>query len=99
MTTVAWPDSPGLLAEAVARSLNRRSFLTASGSLAVAAMLPLPLPGATPGMTADGWLSDWTIDDMWGVWPRPAEAIGYGRPPDEPGPVADPADMAWISLL
>ena len=25
-------------------------------------------------------LADWHIDDMWGVYPRPSEPIGYGRP-------------------
>ena len=30
--------------------------------------------------TARAQLADWHIDDMWGVYPRPSEAIGYGRP-------------------
>lgn len=25
-------------------------------------------------------LADWHIDDMWGVDPRPSEAVGYGGP-------------------
>jgi hypothetical protein len=38
-------------------------------------------------------LADWHIDDMWGVYPRYAEPIAYGRPATDDA-VAD----AWNAL-
>ncbi len=38
----------------------------------------LPAAGAAAVL-----LDDWTIDDMWGVYPRPSEPIGYGRPRED----------------
>ena len=63
--------------------LDRREFLVGAGATLVACALPLALAAAGPP-TADttprARLADWHIDDMWGVYPRPSEAIGYGRP-------------------
>lgn len=69
--------------------IDRRELIIASGAIAVA-YRPLaalagvaPPVGAKPADTAASpaaLLDDWMIDDMWGVYPRPHEAIGFGRP-------------------
>jgi len=62
--------------------IDRREFIVGAGALAAAAYLPVAL-GASPqiGSTAPrATLTDWHVDDMWGVYPRPSEPIGYGRP-------------------
>ncbi len=63
--------------------LDRREFLVGAGAAIAASALPVALAVATPP-TGDAQppaeLADWHIDDMWGVYPRPSEAIGYGRP-------------------
>jgi hypothetical protein len=64
-------------------NVDRREFLLGSGVAIVAAALPVTLAlggRATGDTTPRATLSDWHIDDMWGVYPRPSEAIGYGRP-------------------
>jgi hypothetical protein len=46
----------------------------------IAASAVLPWPGAAQAEAVEPTpepLSDWTIDDMWGVWPRYAEPIDY----------------------
>ena len=66
-----------------AKILDRREFIAASGALAAVACLPVALAAAEPAVgdaTPRATLADWHIDDMWGVYPRPHEAIGYGRP-------------------
>lgn len=47
-------------------------FLAAARNRAYKSSVPRDAPQAT--------LTDWHIDDMWGVYPRPSEPIGYGRP-------------------
>jgi len=62
---------------------DRRDFIVGAGALAIAASLPVALAAAAPAVgdaTPRAKLTDWHIDDMWGVYPRPSEAIGYGRP-------------------
>ena len=63
--------------------IERREFIFSAGMLLIAASLPATVwaaqgEAAVPSQAAGG-LADWTIDDMWGVHPRPAQAIGYGR--------------------
>jgi len=44
-------------------------------------------------------LADWTIDDMWGVYPRPSEPIGYGRPRGDGELLAavQPVDLQFLA--
>jgi hypothetical protein len=62
--------------------LNRRDFIggvgLASGGLVVSMAVPWAeaVEAARPTLAR---LSDWSIDDMWGVYPRYAEPIAYGR--------------------
>jgi hypothetical protein len=63
--------------------IDRREFLVGAGAAVVGSALPLTLAVAVPATgdtTPRAQLADWHIDDMWGVYPRPSEAIGYGRP-------------------
>lgn len=65
-------------------TFDRRDFIVGAGALAIASALPVELAAAEPAVgdaTPRAKLTDWHIDDMWGVYPRPSEAIGYGRPP------------------
>jgi hypothetical protein len=80
--------------------IDRREFLAAAG--AAAAVACLPLAGAAPAVGASTpreLLTDWHIDDMWGVYPRPSEAIGFAPPRDEPERVAahHPVDAAYLA--
>jgi hypothetical protein len=64
--------------------LDRREFIVraAAAAAAAAACMPAAL-GASPsvgGGAPGSAFGDWHVDDMWGVYPRPHEAIGYGRP-------------------
>jgi hypothetical protein len=63
--------------------MNRRAFIgraaLVGGGLAVSAVLPwtsAPVGAEQPTLAA---LTDWSIDDMWGVYPRYAERIDYPR--------------------
>lgn len=63
--------------------LDRREFIVATGATMAVTYLPFAESvAATPvgATTPRELLTDWTIDDMWGVYPRPSEPIGYGRP-------------------
>jgi hypothetical protein len=63
-------------------NLDRREFIVAVGAVAVA-YVPIESivqAASAPANTPAVLLDDWTIDDMWGVYPRPSEPIGYGRP-------------------
>jgi hypothetical protein len=63
--------------------VDRREFIVAAGATAAAAALPVAIVSASPALGAQAaaaTLADWSIDDMWGVYPRPSEAIGFGRP-------------------
>lgn len=64
-------------------TLDRRDFIVGAGAAAAAACLPVALATRAPSVgtaTPRATLTDWHIDDMWGVYPRPSEPIGYGRP-------------------
>lgn len=60
--------------------MNRRDFIvgaTSAAGVAITTTLPWlagPVLAAPPTHVQ---LSDWSIDDMWGVYPRYAEAIDY----------------------
>ena len=73
--------------------LDRREVIVGAGALAVAACLPAV--GDAPPRAS---LTDWHIDDMWGVYPRPSEPIGYGRPRGDGELVAvvHPADLQFL---
>ena len=64
-------------------TFDRRELIIGAGALALASALPVAFAMAEPAVgdaTPRAKLADWHIDDMWGVSPRPSEAIGYGRP-------------------
>ena len=65
--------------------LDRREFVGTVGVAAVTAFLPLAVGAQSPVRSTSSReiLSDWTIDDMWGVYPRYADPIGYGRAHDD----------------
>ncbi len=82
--------------------LDRREFMAGAGAVATVACLPVALATAAPAVgdaTPRATLTDWHIDDMWGVYPRPSEPIGYGRPHGDGELVADvhPADRAFLA--
>ena len=83
-------------------TLGRREFVAGAGALAAAACLPVALATAAPAVgpvTPHATLADWHVDDMWGVYPRPSEPIGYGRPHGDGEPVArvHPADLQFVA--
>ena len=64
-------------------TFDRRELIVGAGALAIVASLPVALAAAAPAAgaaTPKATLADWHIDDMWGVYPRPSEPIGFGRP-------------------
>ena len=64
-------------------TLDRRELIAGAGAIAAIACLPVALATAAPAVgdvTPRATLADWHVDDMWGVYPRPSEPIGYGRP-------------------
>jgi hypothetical protein len=64
-------------------TVDRRDFIAGAGALAAVACLPVAIAAAAPAvgdLTPRATLADWHIDDMCGVYPRPSEPIGYGRP-------------------
>jgi hypothetical protein len=85
-----------------ALGLDRREFIVAAGTAAVAFTPIASLVQAAPAVPAAAphadLLADWTIDDMWGVYPRPHEAIGYGRPREDGERLAavDPIYSAYL---
>jgi hypothetical protein len=83
-------------------TLDRREFIVAAGAATAAVCLPVALAAASPpvgDVTARAVLEDWHVDDMWGVYPRPSEPIGYGRPHGDGELVAavHPADLAFLA--
>ena len=85
-----------------ANTLDRRELIAGVGALATVACLPVALAAAEPVVgdaTPRATLADWHIDDMWGVYPRPHEAIGYGRPREDGELVAGvhPADWQFVA--
>jgi hypothetical protein len=82
-------------------TLDRREFIASAGAVAVAASLPIALAAAEPivgDVAPRATLADWHIDDMWGVYPRPSEPIGFGRPREDGELVAavHPADLQFL---
>lgn len=82
-------------------TFDRRELIAGAGALLAAACLPVALAAAEPAVgdaTPRATLTDWHIDDMWGVYPRPHEAIGYGRPHGDGALVAavQPADLQFL---
>jgi hypothetical protein len=82
--------------------LDRREFIATAGVAVGVACLPtgLAVAVAAVGETEpQATLADWTIDDMWGVYPRPSEAIGYGRPRGDGESLAamHPADLQFLA--
>lgn len=88
-------------------SMERREFLgaasLAAGGIAFSAAVPWaatapPAAAASraapsvPAASAPGRLEDWTIDDVWGAYPRYADPIGFGRRPEESPAGAAAAD-------
>jgi hypothetical protein len=65
-------------------TVSRRVLMGAAVAASAVSMLPLPASVAaavaSPFGKSPERLTDWTIDDMWGVYPRYAERIDYGRP-------------------
>ena len=85
-----------------AMALDRREFVRSAGAVAAAVCLPVTMAITAPAVGTEAplaTLADWTVDDMWGVYPRPSEAIGYGRPPGDGEPVAavHAADLPFIA--
>jgi hypothetical protein len=82
-----------------AATLDRREFIVAAGAMAVAYAPLAAIAHGEPALLAAQpvLLDDWTIDDMWGVYPRPSEPIGYGRPLGDGEVLAaiDPMDAAF----
>ena len=83
-------------------TLDRREFIAGAGAAAAAVCLPVTLAVAVPsvgGTSPSAALADWHIDDMWGVYPRPSEPIGYGRPRGDGELVAAvaAADLPFLS--
>jgi hypothetical protein len=63
--------------------IDRRELMLGAGAAVAVACIPFSsLAAAVPsiGAASRELLTDWTIDDMWGVYPRPHEAIGFSRP-------------------
>ena len=90
------------LLAAIAQTMRRREFLAIGASLGAVAAMPLARMAdhaAAPASPA-ARLDDWTIDDMWGVYPRYAETIRYPRRHgDETVSVARsaPVDRDWVA--
>jgi hypothetical protein len=82
-------------------SIDRRAFIGTGAAVCAASLLPLStILAASPGSVAStqaGALSDWTIDDMWGVYPRYADAIGYSRPSSDSVVVINAVDAGLVA--
>jgi len=82
-------------------TFDRRELIIGAGAVALASALPVVFAAAEPAVgdaTPRAMLTDWHIDDMWGVYPRPSEAIGYGRPRGDGEVLAaiHPADLQFV---
>ena len=82
-------------------TFDRRELIVGAAAVAAAACLPVALAVAAPAVGAEtprATLDDWHVDDMWGVYPRPSEAIGYGRPHRDGEVFASvhPADLQFL---
>jgi hypothetical protein len=81
--------------------IDRREFMVGVAATGLAVTLPVALAVSTPAVGAPApraALADWHVDDMWGVYPRPHEAVGFGRPHSdgERLAVVHPADLAFV---
>jgi TAT (twin-arginine translocation) pathway signal sequence len=76
--------------------LDRRSFLGGAAALSALAVLP-QASFATELVIAPRphLLADWSIDDMWGVYPRYADPIGYARRRDDAEVRLNPIDYQF----
>jgi hypothetical protein len=88
------------------RSIDRRAFVvTLVTGIAVVSILPSRLPAALVAeqqsapapYSKSGPLSDWTVDDMTGAYPRYAESIGYGRTHNSGTGLASPLDHLFLA--
>jgi hypothetical protein len=82
-------------------NIDRRDFIVAAGAAAAVAYLPPPGLAeelAASAAAAPELLTDWHIDDMWGVYPRPSEPIGFAPPLNvELVAAHHPADAAYLA--
>ncbi len=85
---------------AVEHAWDRREFMGTVAASALGALVPgvatsltpaRVCAAATPG-SGSALLADWTIDDMFGVWPRYADPIPHACTPTEDVPPAEPLD-------
>ena len=81
---------------------DRREFIAGAGAATLTACLPIAGATAEPAVgeaPPRATLTDWHIDDMWGVYPRPSEPIGYGRPQGDGELLAavHPADLQFVA--
>ena len=56
-------------------TFDRRELIVGAGALALASALPVAFAAAGPAVgdaTPRATVTDWHIDDMWGVYPRPS---------------------------
>ena len=78
------------------RLWDRREFIGTVGATAAGALAPTVATAFTSAVTsADSGpaaLVDWTIDDMFGVWPRYADPIPHGHPPADLTAPDEPLD-------
>lgn len=64
-------------------SLDRRRFVIGlAAGLATVKLVPATARAAVaPGLAVSGeTIGDWSIDDVWGLYPRYSAPIGFGRP-------------------
>jgi hypothetical protein len=83
--------------------IDRRELLAGMAATGLVMALPvvLAVPTAAVGAPSSSAevAADWHVDDMWGVYPRPHEAIGFGRLYDDDTRLAavHPADLAFVT--
>lgn len=81
--------------------IDRRVFLGSGAAVCAVSLLPLPAyavpSSADPAHGMPKMLTDWTIDDMWGVYPRYSDPIGYGRPQSDVLVAAAPVDAGFVA--
>lgn len=80
--------------------IDRRTFVGALAAVSAVSLLPSAshaVGAFGPAGAASPLLSDWTIDDMWGVYPRYADPIAYGRPATDVDVAVDPIDAQLVA--
>ena len=79
-------------------ALDRRTFMGAAAAVSAVSLLPVSLgAAATTQAVNPQLLADWSIDDMWGVYPRYADAIAYGHPATDRDVAVDPLDAQFLA--